>query len=142
MKKVNIDVSKLKEFDVELNCLFYEDVWDDVFGAEDWTEDGCESVGFIDHDAAHSYFCENTITFEPFTGDDTNKEQLLYRMAKNIHRALGFCLARVMRGCEDPGDLCHFCDEEWSVYEDESGIIFGILVSSEHEAINILFYCK
>lgn len=145
MKKVNINVKELQVFDLSNNCIRYEDLWDDVFGAEQWTEDVGDSVGYVDHIPVNSSVSENWMSFSPFYNtifEQKNRENLLI-VARNVFRSIQFCIERIVRGSMEPtGDFTFLCDEEVSCFEDKDGIVVYIHIDYEKNNVNVFFYCK
>lgn len=142
MKKVNIDVEKLEEFDVS-TALFYEDVWDDVFGAEQWSEDLCEAVGFIDHYAVRSIITENAIMFSPFFDQYEASDDRLFTTAKNILHGIDFCLARVLHERAEPEELSYLGKEEFQTFESEEGHLYvSVFISYDTRCVSAIFHTK
>lgn len=140
MKKVNIDVDKLNKFDVS-TVLFYEDVWDDVFGADQWTEDLGEAVGFIDHHAVRSIISENAIIFFPFFSQYEQSDDRLFTTAKNILRGIDFCLARVLREQTEPDSLSVLEKEETQTFEYEEGHVYvSIFIDYDNRSVAAYFH--
>ena len=146
MKKVNINVKELEKFDLFHNCIYYEDVWDDVFGAQEWTDDISDAVGFIGHTPVWSSALENYMSFVPIKySDDTSQgRENLQNIANNILRSIEFCIARVIC-CEDEprGTIASITrDDELCCFEHEDGIVVAINIKYDENQIDVFFYCK
>lgn len=142
MKKVNIEVEKLNKFDVS-TVLFYEEVWNDVFGADQWIEDLEEAVGFIDHNAVSSIISENAIIFSPFFQKYETSDDRLFTTAKNILRGIDFCLARVLREQTEPDSLSFLEKEELQTFlYDEGHVYVSIFIDYDNRRVAVYFHTK
>lgn len=146
MKETKVNMSDLYEYDVVDGSLFYEDVLDDVFGAEDWTEDDSfgNAVGFVDHIAVRARIDDNKIIFSPFSDKDEDNTQVLFGLGKSILRGIEFCIARVFHNCEEPSDdsLSTLDDEDVQYFEDDCGMVVAIHLNYEENEVIAAFYMK
>lgn len=146
MKKVSVDVKELEEFDLFNNCIYYEDLWDDVFGAQEWTCDIEDAVGFIDHVAVYSSVNGNRMSFTPIqTRKDQNlSAERLLDTANGILRSIEFCIARIVC-CEDEpkGTIARLGrNDEFCCFEHDDGLIVAIYLARDENEIDVFFYCK
>lgn len=146
MKETRVNMSDLYEYDVTNNSLLYEDVLDNVFGAEDWTEDDAlgKAVGFVDHTAVMSEIDGNKISFSPFSDRDDDSTQAMFELGKNVLRAIEFCVARVFHNFEEPSEdsLSTLDDEDVQYFEDECGMVVSICLDYEENEVTASFYMK
>lgn len=146
MKETKVSLSDLHEYDVVDGSLFYEDVLDDVFGAEDWTEDDAfgNAVGFVDHMAVRASINGNKITFSSFSDKDEDDAQVLFGLGKSVLRAVEFCVARVFHNYEEPSEdsLSTLDDEDVQYFEDECGMVVAIHLNYEENEVIASFYMR
>ena len=126
MEEVKINYYHNEKYDVATN-LFYEDVWDNVFGAEEWVDDYEQAVGFVDGKAVRSVITDgNTMAFYPFEIDDS-RLSFMHKFADLILRAVEFCIARVFHECEEPSSIHEIRNSEREMcLGDDSGIAMRI----------------
>lgn len=144
MRKLYIDGNELKNYEVLSGKLCYEDIFDDVYGAEDWVEDALDAVGFIDGTPVKATVLPNVIAFHPFPEDDRlERMRTLFLSAKSILRSIEFCVARVMREEEEPSCLAILTDtDEAQYFEDECGIVVCVCINYNENEVNVFFYTK
>lgn len=140
MEEIKINQYYDKKYDVSTNLL-YEDVWDDVFGVDDWVEDIGDAVGFIDHNPVHSTIVgENVMKFYPYErGNDAFS--YMHKLADTILRSLEFCMARVFHGFEEPSSIHEIPNSKYELcLRDDSGI--AVKIHFDDFAVYLSFFEK
>lgn len=140
MEEIKINQYHDQKYDVATN-LFYEDVWDDVFGMEEWADNDDEAVGFVDGKAVRSVITEgNTIKFYPFNKGDY-VFSFMRTLADTILRAVEFCIARVFHECQEPSFIHEIRSSEHEInLGDDSGI--AVRVFFDDFAVYLSFFKK
>lgn len=140
MEEIKINQYHDKKYDVDTN-LFYQDVWDNVFGVDDWIEDIDDAVGFIDHNPVHSTIVgKNVIKFYPYERDN-DVFAYMHRLADNILRAVEFCIARVFHDCEEPSSIHEIRSSEREIRLGDDGGI-AVMVHFDDFAVYLSFFEK
>lgn len=135
----------MEEYDVTSNGnnYIYEDIYDEVFGAEEWVEDseGTDVVGFVLGKPVVCSTYNNTMSFAHIRTPSANINKIAsITLAKEILRRIGDALERVLRDVTDERREYFTDDVINGAFEDESGIIVKPNVGNS--TVTISFYQK
>lgn len=145
MKRIKVNEDELEEYDVTSggNDYIFEDIYDEVFGAEEWVEDSgsTDVVGFVSGEPVVCSTHNNSMSFAHIRTPSANINKIAsITLAKEILRRIGDALERVLRDVTD--ERCEYSTDDVvnGTFEDESGII--VKSEIDNSTVTMYFYQK
>lgn len=145
MKRIKVNEDELEEYDVTSggNDYIFEDIYDEVFGAEEWVEDSgsTDVVGFVSGEPVVCSTHNNAMSFAHIRTHSANINKIAsITLAKEILRRIGDALERVLRDVTD--ERCEYSTDDVvnGTFEDKSGIV--VKSDIDNSTVTMYFYQK
>ena len=128
MEIVDVNVKKLREFDIE-NDLYHDVLWENMFDDGEYTDDGCnEAVGFIYSNACHAEAYDNAMVVR-WIKDSADKTRLAMVANDLVNNLMGTEKKKIIT--EENNGVTLLTND---------GVYLNIFVNFEMRHIQILAY--